>query len=78
MKKQPGIELVSSNQKSVEVGCFEGVEIEFVLKAEQGIEMKQYMFLLRDGDQGWNGQLTSSSTNDLDVAMAILKSATKN
>jgi hypothetical protein len=77
MKKKPGMELVSSNQKPLDAGRFSGVEIEFILKADPGIEMKQYMFLLRDGDQGWNGQLTASSTNDLSVVKAILKSARK-
>jgi len=35
------------------------------------------MFILMDGEKGWNANITSSSTNALSIAKAILKSAKK-
>ncbi len=76
MEKQPGLELVSTDQKLVEVGLFKGTEVAFTVKHSAGM-MTQYIFVLFDGEKCWNGQLTGSGTNDVNVVYSILKSARK-
>ncbi len=74
MEKQPSLELVSIDQKLVEVGLFKGTEVAFTVKHSAGM-MMQYIFVLFDGEKCWNGQLTGSGTNDLEQVYSILKSA---
>ena len=76
MKKQPGMEIKSFSNREVSLGIFSGTELEFVITNTQfGIEIKQYMFLLWDGNSCWSGQFSDSSAKDISTVYDILKNA---
>lgn len=78
IEKNKGMKLKSSKKREVTYGPFSGYEIEFVVNNEAApIDVKQYMFILFDGEKCWNAQLTSASQDDIKKAYDILKNAKK-
>lgn len=75
MKKQGIVSDIQKKLTDIELGPFEGIELEFIITQPAGIAVRQYMFILHDGDQSWNGQLTASSENDIIRAHAIMEKA---
>ena len=75
MKQQGQTADIEKKQTELDLGPFKGTQIEFIIKHTEGKTIRQYMFLLHDGSNVWNGQLTAPSANDIERARLIMKKA---
>lgn len=68
---------VQKKRTELDLGPFKGTQIEFTLKTPNGLTLRQYMFILHDGEDTWSGQLTAHGKDDIAKAHMILKNAKK-
>ena len=75
MSQQSNISDIQQTRHEVDLGPFTGTELEFVITHSAGLTIRQYIFVLHDGNRAWNGQLSANSTQDISRARMIMKSA---
>jgi hypothetical protein len=77
MKAQGQASEIETKRSDLTLGDFQGVELEFTIKHDSGITIKQWIWILHDGTHAWNGQLTAHSAEDIGIAHKIIEHATR-
>ena len=76
MAKNNNEKIVKQKKTDVEIGSFKGVEISFTLnKKGNGKPIYQKIYLFAVGQKIYNGQLTATTEEDINVANEIIKSS---
>ena len=77
MRKIEGVEDLSTETRDFAAGDFTGKEIVCKLRMKDGKTVYQAMHILWDGTRLWQGQLTGTKEDDLEMVERILRSKTK-
>jgi len=73
LRKIEGVQNIQQEFRDIRAGEFSGKEICCTLRMSDGQTIYQSMYILWDGTQVWQGQLTGSKEEDRERVRSILK-----